>query len=197
MDFFRRTLGSIRQWWQPTVDPEVILEQTLWDMEQNLIQMRRAVAQAVASGLRGERHRMMMTEVVQRWEQWAELALDHGDEKLARAAIARRKKYAEILAKLEAQWESQQTFILRIRHDLQSLEDKITQIKLQKDWYVTRLRTAITNQQLQALQRELLGDKLENRLADLEMSLWQLEAKNDPADPLEAQFRRLEKSLEK
>lgn len=194
MNFFRRTLDGIRQWWQPAADPEQILEQTLWDMEKKMIQMRRAVAQAVASRKRGERHRKTMAETAQRWQQWTRLALDCGDETLAKAAIARRQTYGAMLAKLDAQREEQQAFILGVRHDLEALEDKINQIKLQKDWYVTRLRTAIAQQQLQTLQHELMGGSLDAAIADLELSLWQVEAETDLLDPLEAQFRQLEKS---
>ena len=194
MNFFRRTLDGIRQWWQPAADPEQILEQTLWDMEKKMIQMRRAVAQAVASSKRGERHRKTMAETAQRWQQWTRLALDCGDETLAKAAIARRQTYGAMLAKLDAQREEQQAFILGVRHDLEALEDKINQIKLQKDWYVTRLRTAIAQQQLQTLQQELMGGSLDAAIADLELSLWQVEAETDLLDPLEAQFRQLEKS---
>ncbi|MBV5257597.1 hypothetical protein FLX56_04070 [Synechococcus moorigangaii CMS01] len=193
MDFFRRTLGTIQRWWQPVADPEQILEQTLWDMEKKLIQMRRAIAQAVATGKRVERHRKTMAEAVQRWQKWAKLALDCGDENLARAAIARRKHYNALLQELEGQRENQQTFVRRVRHDLQALEDEITQIKLRKDWYVTRLRTAIAQQQLQTLQQQLTGKDLEIPMADLELSSWQREAEAELFDPLEAQFRQLER----
>lgn len=199
MGFLGRTFGGIRRAiakvFQDEADPEVVLEQTLWDMEKKLIQMRRSVAQAVASFKRADRQRQEALIAVQRWQNRAQMALTYGDETLAKEAIARSYSYETVAKNIGQQGQEQQTFITDVRRNLQDLEAKINQIKMQKEMYVARIRAAIAQQQLQHFKAELEGGVLNMAIADLETDLWQVEAETDLTDSLERKFLALEKKI--
>lgn len=199
MGFLGRTFTGIRQgvgkWFAAEADPEVILEQTLWDLEKKLIQMRRAIAQAVASFKRADRQRQEALITVQRWQHRAQMALTYGDEELAKQAIARSQSYQTVATRLTQQGQEQQQFIAQVRENLHDLEDKVNHIKMQKEMYVARIRTALAQQQLQQLQQELAGGHLHPAIANLESELWQLEAENQLVDSLEAKFIALERQM--
>lgn len=199
MGFLGRTLSGMRQGVQRLFldeeNPEVILEQTLWDMEKKLIQMRRAVAQAVASFKRADRQRQQALISVQRWQNRAQMALSYGDEALAKEAIARSHDYDKVAKTLVQQGQEQQTFIAGVRKNLRSLEEQINQIKMQKEMYVARIRSAVAQQQLHRLKEELEFGNLQPAITDLEASMWQIEAENYLTDSLEAKFIALEKGM--
>lgn len=199
MGFLGRTFTGIRRglgrWFTEETDPELILEQTLWDMEKKLIQMRRAIAQAIASFKRADRQRQTALITVQRWQHRAQMALTYGDEALAKQAIARSQSYQTVATRLTQQGQEQQQFIAQVRENLHDLEDKVNHIKMQKEMYVARIRTALAQQQLQQLQQELAGGHLHPAIADLESTIWQLEAENELVDSLEAKFIALERQM--
>ena len=193
MGFFGKFKQSINKLFQEEDNPEIILEQTLWDMEQKLIQMRRSVAQAVASAKRVDRQRQQALIQVQKWQTRAQIALTYGDEVLSKEAIARSHSYKKVSDNLSNQGKEQTTFIEGIRENLRDLETKINQIKMQKDMYIARIRSAVTQQQLHKLKEEIEGGALEPAIAELEANMWALEASNPLTDSLEAKFVALEK----
>ena len=127
MGFFGNFRQGVRKLFQDEDDPEIILEQTLWEMEQKLIQMRRSVAQAVASSKRVDRQRQQAVILVQRWQTRAQIALTYGDELLSKEAIARSHSYQTVAANLTQQGQEQKNFVEGVRENLRDLEAKINQ----------------------------------------------------------------------
>ncbi|KAJ9566919.1 hypothetical protein OSB04_002885 [Centaurea solstitialis] len=75
-------------------DPEKILEQAVTEMNDDLIKMRQATAQVLASQKRMENKYKAAEQASEDWYRRAQLALGKGDEDLAREALKRRKSYA-------------------------------------------------------------------------------------------------------
>ena len=70
-------------------DPEKILDQTVVEMQEDLVKMRQASAQVVASQKQLENKYKQAQATADDWYRRAELALSKGDEELARAAASR------------------------------------------------------------------------------------------------------------
>nr|ACF79664.1 unknown [Zea mays] len=75
-------------------DPEKILEQAVLEMNDDLTKMRQATAQVLASQKRLENKYKAAEQASADWYRRAQLALQKGDEDLAREALKRRKSYA-------------------------------------------------------------------------------------------------------
>ncbi|MCY7391687.1 MAG: PspA/IM30 family protein, partial [Leptolyngbyaceae cyanobacterium CAN_BIN12] len=114
-------------------DPEKILEQTIIDMQEDLVQMRQAVASAIASQKRSQQqHNQAQTEATN-WQQRAQLAIQKGDEGLAREALVRKKTNSETAASLKTQLDQQVTMVDTLKRNLIALEGKISEAKTKKD----------------------------------------------------------------
>jgi phage shock protein A len=201
MGLFDRALRVIRANLNGVVnqaeDPEKILEQALVEMQENLIQLRQAVAQAIATQKRTERQSAQAKSTAQEWYNRAELALQRGEEDLARQALTRRQSYLESAQAMEAQLGQQQGVVTKMKENMRRLEVKIAEAKTQKDMYIARARSAEASQRIQ----EMIGspgtggsiaafEQMEQRVMELEARSEALEELS--GDPLERQFAALE-----
>ena len=178
-------------------DPEKVLEQAVADMQQDLIKMRQAVAQAIASQKRTERQATQAQSTADEWRRRAQLALNKGDEDLAREALTRRQSYQETAQTLQNQLEQQNGVIDKMKKDMRTLENKISDAKTKKDMYIARARSAEASQKI----NEQIGntgtessmsafERMEERVMELEASS---EATQELAtDDIENRFSALE-----
>jgi len=183
---------------QKAEDPEKILEQAVADMQEDLVKLRQAVAQAIASQKRIERQASQARNNAEEWKKRAQLALEKGNEELAREALTRRKNYQETAENLEGQLSQQNQVIDKLKSDMRKLESKISEAKNKKDMYIARARSAEANERVS----EMLGglntssslsafEQMEEKVNEMEASAEAAQELNQ--DDLEQQFASLEK----
>ena len=156
-------------------DPEKILEQAVYEMQENLVQMRQGVAQAIATQKRTERQANQAQTTADEWYRRADLALKQGNEALAREALTKRKAYQQTATAGYEQIGQQKTLVAKLKKDMQALESKISEAKTKKDMYIARARSAEASLRLQEMLGEV-GDtsslkafeKMEDKLVELE-----------------------------
>lgn len=136
-------------------DPEKVLCQLVMDMQEDLIHLRQAVAQAIACQKRAERKCLQVETTADQWRARAQLALVQGDEMLARQALVRRQPYSETARALREQIAQQRSLVGKLRQDLQALEQKIAEVKAKKDWYIARARAAKASVQINSIMGQL------------------------------------------
>ena len=178
-------------------DPEKILEQTVIDMQNDLVKMRQAVAQAIATQKRTERQYDQAQSTADEWYRRAQLALQKGQENLAREALTRRKSYQETATAMKVQVEQQKQIVEKLKQNMRQLEHKISEAKVKKNMYIARARSAQASEKL----NEMLGSVNTNNALSaferMEEKVMQLEAKSEAiaelgSDNLEKQFASLE-----
>ncbi len=181
-------------------DPEKILEQTVIDMQEDLIQLRQAVAQAIATQKRTERQCSQSQTSAEEWYLRAQLAVQKGDEHLAREALSRRQMLQETATALQAQLDQQRGIVEKLKQNMRLLEGKISDAKTKKDMYIARARSAKASQRL----NEMLGnvgtqdamaafERMEEKVLQLE-SQAEAVAELNEGDSIEKQFKNLESS---
>ncbi|MFM7573748.1 MAG: PspA/IM30 family protein, partial [Snowella sp.] len=156
-------------------DPEKVLEQAVIDMQEDLVQLRQAVARTIAEQKRTEqRYNSDITEAG-KWEQRAKLALTKGDEALAKEALTRKKTFSDTAATLKAQLEQQSGQVESLRRNLVALEGKISEAKTKKNMLQARAKAAKANEELQKTlggidTSSAMGafERMENKVLDLE-----------------------------
>jgi phage shock protein A len=131
-------------------DPEKILEQAVMDMQEELVKLRQAVASAIASQKRSEQQYNKAMADANSWQSKAQLALQKGDEDLAREALVRKKSYSETAASLKAQLDGQAGMVDTMKKSLLQLESKISEAKTKKDMLKARSQAAKAQEQLQS-----------------------------------------------
>jgi phage shock protein A len=174
-------------------DPEKILEQAVLDMQDDLIQLRQAVAQAIATQKRTERQCSAALGQSEEWYRRAQLALQKGDDALAREALTRRKSYQETAEAMQGQLSQQAGIVTQLKQNMQKLESKIAEARTKKDLYIARARSAKASQQLnEALGRVGTGSAI-RAFEQMEEKVLQLEAESEAVaelgnDELEKRF---------
>ncbi len=201
MEVIQRILRVIRANFNSLIsnaeDPEKILETAFMEMQENLVQLRQGVAQAIATQKRTERQAAAGESQGEEWYRRAQLALQQGNESLAREALTKRKFYQETATTLISQIQQQKDVVAKLKQDMRTLELKLAEIKTKKDMYIARARSAEASYRLQEM---LTGTSTTSSLGALERmeeKVLQIEAQSEAmsqlgSDDLEKRFASLD-----
>jgi phage shock protein A len=178
-------------------DPEKILEQAVMDMQEELVKLRQAVATAIASQKRSEQQYNKAMADANSWQSKAQLALQKGDEDLAREALVRKKGYSETAASLKAQLDGQAGMVDTMKKSLLQLESKISEAKTKKDMLKARSQAAKAQEQLQSAVGKIGNNSAMAAFERMEEKVQIAEAKSQAAaeltgSDLESKFAALE-----
>lgn len=203
MNIFERVGRIVRSYANAVLsaaeDPEKLLDQTVLEMNDDLIKMRQASAQVLASQKQLENKARAAEQTSEDWYKRAKLALEKGDETLAREALKRRKDYGESGKALRAQLDQQKSVVEKLISNTRLLESKIQEARSKKDTLKARAQSAKTSQKV----NEMLGnlntssalaafEKMEQKVTALEA---ESEALNElSTDDLAGKFALLESS---
>lgn len=180
-------------------DPEKILEQSITDMQEDLVQLRQAVASAIATQKRTQTQYNQAESQSSQWQQRAQLALQKGDDNLAREALVRKKSHAETATTLKASLEQQSTQVESLKRNLIGLESKISEAKTKKDMLKARISAAKAQEQLNNTIGTLntgssmaAFDRMEEKVLQMEARAGAAAELTSSSNSLEEQFRLLE-----
>lgn len=178
-------------------DPEKILEQAIIDMQEDLVSLRQAVASAIATQKRTQQQYNQAQTEGNNWHQRAQLALQKGDETLAREALSRKKSQTDAANALKAQLDQQAVQVDTLKRNLIALESKISEAKTKKDMLKARVSAAKANEQLQSTIGKLGTSSAMGAFERMEEKVLMMEARSQAAAELagadlESQFAALE-----
>ncbi|MGF1494748.1 MAG: PspA/IM30 family protein [Microcoleaceae cyanobacterium] len=178
-------------------DPEKILEQAVIDMQEDLVQLRQAVAQAIATQKRSQQQYNQFQSQANQWQSRAQLAVQKGDENLAREALQRKKSYVEQGNTIKATLDQQTAQVETLKRNLISLESKISEAKTKKNMLKARSQAAKANEQLQNMIGGINTTGSSAAFERMEEKVLQMEAKSQAVGELagadlESQFAALE-----
>ncbi|MFQ6537566.1 MULTISPECIES: PspA/IM30 family protein [Aphanothece] len=180
-------------------DPSKILDQSVADMQSDLVKLRQAVATAIASQKRIQNQAEQAESQSKTWFERAELALQKGEEDLAREALTRRKTYQDTATALNTQLQSQAGQVEALKKSLVALEAKIAEAKTKKDMLKARAQAAQAQEQLQSAVGNLGTNSAMAAFERMEEKVQTMEARSQAAAELagadlESQFAALEGS---
>ncbi|MBH8565705.1 PspA/IM30 family protein [Nostoc sp. CENA67] len=180
-------------------DPEKMLEQAILEMQEDLVQLRQGVAQAIAAQKRTEKQYNDAQNEINKWQRNAQLALQKGDENLARQALERKKTYSDTSTALKTSLDQQSTQVETLKRNLIQLESKISEAKTKKEMLKARITTAKAQEQLEGMVRGMNTNSAMAAFERMEEKVLMQEARAQSAAELagadlESQFARLESS---
>lgn len=152
-------------------DPEKVLAQTLDRLQDDLLHVRQAAAQAVALQKRTERQRDQARQRAQEGYAQAQAAIDAGNEDLARAALIRRLPHQRMAVDLDQQLLAQSGTVAQLRENMLLLEHKLAEARAKRDLYLARARSAQASQRMHEMLGQVQGglfDRVEERTIALE-----------------------------
>ena len=177
-------------------DPEKILEQTIIDMGEDLKKLKEAVALAIGSQKRSQQQYEQYQSQAKEWLSNAQLALQKGDENLAREAVQRKKSFEEQANVVKVALDGQTAQVDTLKRNLIQLESKISEAKTKKEMLIARKRAADANKQLRGVIDGINTTGSMAAFDRMEEKVLQMEARSQAAAELvgadlESQFAQL------
>jgi phage shock protein A len=129
--------------------PEKMLNQLIIEMNEQLIESKRAVAMAIADEKKLEREKDNQFNQAKDWERKAMLAVNNGKDDLAREALLRKQEYDNASAEYQKQWEAQKSSVENLKESLKELQSKIEEAQRKKNLLIARAKRAEAQQKIQ------------------------------------------------
>ena len=175
-----------------------------------MVKVRQSYAEITATQRRMLKQKEQCESMAQDWYQRAQLALQKGNEELAREALSRRQAQTDEALNLQRQIDVQAESIDKLYEGMQMLEKKILESKSKKDQLAARARTAQSTQKVNDMLGGVTGKTSMDAFSRMEEKVEALEAMAEVSaemgslggnllpgtvgSSVEAQFRALEAS---
>jgi phage shock protein A len=130
-------------------DPEKMLNQTIVDMSNQLVDAKKQVADSIATEKRLRKQWETELEKSKGWKEKAAMAVRASDDALAKEALGRKREHEELADELQKQWESQRQAVDQLKVALRGLNSKIEEAKRKKNVLIAKKRRADTQKQIQ------------------------------------------------
>ena len=186
-------------------DPKKLLDLNLDEMGEQLKRGHQDVISAVAEEKRLKKKVEEADAEVEKWDKRAELALKAGDEALAREALVQKKRVQGERQLAEKVRAEQRDIALRMKDELQRMEQKLDELKLRKGTLAARAEQAKSGGGSEALGARgganafenfrRMESKIEGKEAEVS-AMGEVEealGKGKSEEDLEAKFRDLER----
>jgi phage shock protein A len=121
-------------------DPEKMIKQVILDMQNQLLQVKTQVAVAIADLHVLEKKQKETAEKHAEWTRKAELAVDKGQDDLARAALERAVSYKQVDERFTQQIAGQRAQVEELKSALRKLEQKLAEAKSMSDMLIAQHR---------------------------------------------------------
>ena len=182
---------------QQGIDPEKLLDSAIEQMEADSQNARQAIVNVIASQKRLQQQYEKAQTEVNKWKRRAHLALQKGDEYLAREALIRKKMHTGILSNLEVQLNQEPASVQTLKQNLTFLEAKIAEAKSMKTRLKAQIAAAKVNGQLQKTAGNLGASSAMTAFERMEEKVLQMDARSQAEEELtgtdlESQFAMLE-----
>jgi len=166
--------------------PEKMLNQLIIEMQEQLLESKKAVAMAIADEKKLEREMLNQEAQAQEWEKKAMLAVRAGKDDLAREALLRRQEYENAAIEYRKQWQTQKDSVEKLKESLRELQNKIEEAQRKKNLLIARAKRAEAQQKIQNTISSVSGNRSAFDAFDrMAQKVDQMEAQADAAKELE------------
>jgi len=145
-------------------DPEKMIKQLIVDLNNQLIQVKTTVAQSLADQYLMEKRLEQARNEAAASERRAMIAVEKGDDTLARVALQRFNSYTRTADETELQLAEQRKETEALKLALSQLEIKISEVTRERDVLLARHRRATAKEKLVHVKSEIHPERLEQLL---------------------------------
>lgn len=178
-------------------DPQKVLNQTIMDMQDQLVKAKQQVAVAIADEKRLEKQYLAEASKVKEWDGKARMALKAANEDLARKALSRKQEHDGTSQGYKTEWQKQKAMTDKLRDTLKTLSNKIDEAKRKKNLLVARAKRAEAQKSIQDTMSGMSNDSAFAAFDRMSEKVDQAEAEADAATELAEDFESEDASLDK
>lgn len=205
MSIFRRIADIIRAYVNDLLgkaeDPEKMIKQMVIEMEEGVAKSTSALAKALASEKQLERKYKMLANKAQGWERKAMVALQSGNENLARQALMQKATLTAQVNEYQKMLKNASAATKSLRNQVDGLKSKLKEARMKESTLLARSEMAKTQKKLA---KQLGGfdmdnnfarfDKFEERILKAEAEAEAMVELADESGGLDDEFKALEQS---
>ena len=183
-------------------DPEEQLALVVEELNDQVSELRKAVAIPMAQEKRLKLDIEERLAKADEWNQRAILALDQGDEDLARQALIKKEELEESAVVLQGDWETQRAAADRLKADLEAARRRVSEAKSSFALIVARHKSALAKKSIADRTSAGAEDSAAQLMERLNEKILRIEAETEAqlemsgeslGDDLEAKFLELER----
>lgn len=141
-----------------------------------MVKVRQSYAEVTATQRRMLKQKEQCDSLANDWYERAQLALQKGNDELAKEALTRRQQQTEQAVELQSQIDFQASSIDKLYEGMQMLEKKIMEAKGKKEQMVARARTASSTQKVNDMLGGITGKTSMDAFTRMEEKVESLEA---------------------
>jgi phage shock protein A len=169
-------------------DPEKMLNQVVLDMNNQLVEAKKQVAQSIADEKKlAKQYEQEMAHAAE-WERRAMMALRAGNEELAKEALARKKEHDQLSDTFKEQWTKQKNSVDQLKKALRMLNDKIEEAKRKKNVLIARKKRAEAQKAIQETMHGLKDQSAFETFERMAGKIDQIEAEAEASAELQEEY---------
>ena len=205
MSIFKRIADIIRAYvndiFDKAEDPEKMIKQMVIEMEEGVAKSTTALAKALASEKQLERKYKVLANKAQGWERKAMMALQSGNENLARQALMQKATLTAQVNEYQKMLKNASAATKSLRNQVDGLKSKLKEARMKESTLLARSQMAKTQKKLA---KQLGGfdmdngfarfDKFEERILKAEAEAEAMVELADESGGLDDEFKALEQS---
>jgi phage shock protein A len=165
-------------------DPEKMLNQVLVDMKTQLVEAKKQVAVAIGDEKRLKKQWDEQVAQAKDWERKAMLAVQAGDDELAKEALFRQKEHEDLATQFEQQWTTQKDAVDKLKVQLRILTNKIEEAKRKRNILIARQKRAEAQRAIQSTMAGLSDTSAFDTFDRMAQKIDQLEAETEATSEL-------------
>jgi phage shock protein A len=173
-------------------EPIVLIKQYLRDVEVEIAKAERTIAHQLVSE---KRHAALVAETkaaINKRTRQAGLALDTGEEEVARLALQDKVLLESRLATYEAQYETLQAHTATLNEQLRTLQEKYSEMQAKKRFLISRVQATQTQKDLSITLRSIDSESAVRGFNRMEERIEQMEAHAAVSHTILTNHRKLE-----
>ncbi len=160
-------------------DPEKVIKQAIVEMNESLREAKVEVARSIRDKKKLEQKYTENLEQSNTWEKRALIALEKGEESLAREALKRKKNFESLAKSFKDQLDDQTNIVEKLKRSLEALDAKIEEAKRKKDLLIARKKRAVAKKKINETMSSVADNSVFNTFDRMEDKINELEAQAD------------------
>lgn len=160
-------------------DPEKMVKQIIIDMEKQVREATQALGQAMASEKQALNHLEKAKSNSMEWENKAKLALQSGNQDLAKKALANKVESDNNIESLQKSYDQMSMQTQELRSRVETLQQKLDEARQKQNMLIARARMA---EATESVATAVSGTNADSAFSKLEKMEQKVEAKEAAAE---------------
>lgn len=177
-------------------DPVKMIEQILRELENDVAKVTAAVTTQLAVEKRFERELKEAVDTVEKRDQQARMAMERGEEDLARQALLDKKRFADKRDALQVNYDRAKATSDKLRKQLQDMKNKVQEMKAQKGTLIAQAEAAKATSRINKTMSGVGSNNLVDSFARMEEKIQQMHDEAEAAHELANEGKSLDEKFD-